>query len=309
MKTKAYLATVLFLAVAAVAQNPQASSGPSDSAMDLVRQARKANSDGKQDDAIALYRKAQQISPNLFEAHIGAGVALDLKAEHDEARREFAKAIEVAPPETKVQALKSMAISYAFTRQPNESAKYEQQAFEPQIAKPDYYAAGETADELARIYLESNDPTNALKWYRTGYETGLKEPNISQARKDLWEFRWENAQARVAARQGKAADAQKHVAAAKTILDRGTNPDQMRFFPYVTGYVAWATGDYKAAISELQKADQRDPFNLLMEAESYDKTNDSNQAMDLYRKIMNFNTHNPPNAFARPVAKQKVEAK
>jgi tetratricopeptide (TPR) repeat protein len=306
MKIRACLAIVLFLAVAVSAQNPQASSDQSDNAMDLVKQARKANSEGKQDDALALYRKAEQISPNLFEAHLGAGVALDLKAQYDEARRELAKAIEVAPPEAKVQALKIMAISYAFTREPNESAKYEQQAFEPQLAKPDYYAAGETADELARICLESNDPANALKWYRTGYETGLKEPNISQARKDLWEFRWENAQARVAARQGKKDDAQKHVAAAKAILDRGTNPEQARFYPYLTGYVAWATGDYKSAISELQKADQRDPFNLLMEAESYEKTDDASQAMDLYRKIMTFNTHNPPNAFARPVAEKKL---
>jgi len=309
MKMKACLSIVLLLAVSAAAKSPQASSSQSDNVMDLVKQARKANSDGKQDEAIALYRQAEQISPSLFEAHLGAGVVLDLKAQYDEARREFAKAVEAAPPEAKAQALKSMAISYAFTRQPNESAKYEQQAFEPQMAKPDYYAAGETADELARIYLESNDPANALKWYRTGYETGLKEPNISQARKDLWEFRWENAQARVAARQGKAGDAQKHVAAAKAILDRGTNPDQMRFYPYLTGYVAWATGDYKTAISELQKADQRDPFNLLMEAESYEKTNESNQAMDLYHRIMTFNTHNPPNAFARPPAQQKVVGK
>jgi hypothetical protein len=46
-----------------------------------------------------------------------------------------------------------------------------------------------------------------------------------------------------------------------------------------------------------------------MEAESYEKTGDGNQAMELYRKIMTFNTHNPPNAFARPVAEQKLGGK
>jgi hypothetical protein len=47
---------------------------------------------------------------------------------------------------------------------------------------------------------------------------GLKEPDIKPARQDLWNFRWEHAQARIAARRGDQAEAQKHVAAAKAIL-------------------------------------------------------------------------------------------
>lgn len=299
--------TLLLLSGSVIAA-AQAAPAPSQDAMELVKQARKANSEGKQDEAIGLYRQAEQASPNLFEVHMGVGTALDLKGQYDEARREFTKGIELAPPDARMQALKTLAISYAFTRQAAESAKYEQQAFDQQIAKPDYYAAGETADELARIYLESNDPENALKWYRTGYETGIKEPNISAARKDLWEFRWENAQARVAARKGNQAEAQKHVAAAKAIFDRGTNPDQARFYPYLTGYVAWALGDHQAALTELAKADQRDPFILLLQAECYDRMKDAQHARDLYQKIMTFNTHNPPNAFARPVAEKALAA-
>jgi tetratricopeptide (TPR) repeat protein len=273
--------------------------------IELVNQGRKATNDGKLDDAIALFRKAEQAAPELAQAYRGEGIALDLEAKYDEARRELAKAIELSPPELKDAALRTMAISYAFTRQGDEAAKYAQQAFDAQIAKPDYYNAGEVADELARIYLESGDLNNALKWYRTGYDTGIKEPNLAAARKDLWDFRWENAQARVAARRRQRSEAQQHVAAAKAIIDKGTNPDQARFVPYLTGYVAFYLADYKDAIADLGKADQRDPFILLLEAQAHEKLNDG-QATDVYRKIMTFNTHNPPNAFARPIAAKKV---
>ena len=90
------------------------------------------------------------------------------------------------------------------------------------------------------------------------------------------------------------------------ILDKGTNPNQAQFFPYLAGYVAYYAGDYKNALVELQKANQNDPFILLLMAQSYEKIGDEAQAKTLYEKILTFNTHNPPNAFARPIAKKKV---
>ena len=66
----------------------------------------------------------------------------------------------------------------------------------------------------------------------------------------MWNFRWEHAQARIAVRRGRKAEAQQHVTASKAILDK--DPDMARqqavFFPYLTGYVALYTGDAKTAI-------------------------------------------------------------
>jgi len=198
-----------------------------------------------------------------------------------------------------------MAFSYAFEGNAGEAAKFEQQVFDARLSVQDFISAGETANELARIYLESGDTENALKWYQSGYETAQHKPDLSDADKNLWLFRWENAQARIAARQGKAAEAQQHVAAAKAALDKANNPDQSRFFPYLTGYVAFYTGDYKTTIADLQRADQRDPLILALLGQSYEKSGDRSQAMDYYRKVLAINTHNPTNAFARPLAKKK----
>jgi tetratricopeptide (TPR) repeat protein len=139
-----------------------------------------------------------------------------------------------------------------------------------------------------------------------GHDTGLKEPNIQPARQDLWEFRWEHAQARIAARRGNQAEAQKHVAAAKAILEKGTNPEQALFFPYLQGYVAFYAGDYKTALEELPKANQNDPFIQCMIGETYEKLGDKDKAFEYYRKASAAVAHNPAAAYAVPFAKKRI---
>jgi tetratricopeptide (TPR) repeat protein len=285
-----------------------AQSASTSTPQDLVKQGEKLSSEGKQDQALALYRKALQSSPNLYQAHLAAGAALDLKGQYANARGEFSKAIDLAPPESKVQALRAMAFSYAFQHNSMQAAKYEENAFNLRLGAKDYTGAAEIADELARIYLETGDTDNAELWYKKGHETALLKQNMPAAEKDLWDFRWEHAQARIAARRGRHAEAEKHVAAAKDLLDKGTNPNQQRFFPYLQGYVAFYAGDYKDAIAALQKADQHDPFILALLAQACEKSGDRAQAMNYYRQVLAINSHNPTNAFARPLATQKLKA-
>ena len=200
-----------------------------------MQQGQKLSHDGKQDQALALYRKALDKSPDLYEAHLASGVALDLQGQYGEAQEHFTKAIEVAPAESKAQALRSMAVSYTFEGNASKASEFELQVFNARLAKGDSVGAAEICTELARIYLETGDPDHAYKWYKMGYDTVGRKPDLSDADKNLWLFRWENAQARIAARRGKADEAQQHVAAAKAALDKANNPDQMRFYPYLTG--------------------------------------------------------------------------
>lgn len=287
---------------------PQSPSKTSD-ALELVKQGQKLNSEGKQDEALALYTRALQESPDLYQAQLASGMALDLEGKYEEARTHLAKAIAVATPEQKVQALRTMAVSYAFTCDTDHAAKYEQQAFDLQYAEKKFDDAAGTANELARIYLECGDVDNAFQWYQTGHLTALLKPNLTPAEKDLWEFRWESAMARIRARQGRKDEAPKRLAAAKALLDKGGNPDQMRFYPYIAGYVAFYGEDYKSAIAELQKADQKDPFILSLLAQAYEKSGDKPKAMEYYKMVLTINSHSPMNAFARPLAEQKLAGK
>jgi hypothetical protein len=90
------------------------------------------------------------------------------------------------------------------------TVEYERQVIEFYASKKDFFQQGEIADEAARVCLDSGDLDAAYKWYKTGHDTGLEEPDIKPARRDLWDFRWEHAQARIAAHRGDQAEAQKH---------------------------------------------------------------------------------------------------
>src|ERR1039458_2078055 len=136
-----------------------------------------------------------------------------------------------------------------------------------------------------RHYPRSVGPTSGSPpWCRScpRRHTGCHScPPHSAPRQDLWNFRWEHAQARIAARRGDQAEAQKHVAAAKAILDKGTIPEQAVFFPYLKGYVAFYAGDYKTALAELSKANPNDPFIQCMIGQTYEKLGEKDKAVGL----------------------------
>ena len=274
---------------------------------EFVQQGQQLMREGKPEEALALYRRTLQTSPDSVPANIAAGSVLDIMGKTEEARRYFTKAIDVADtPEHKAGARRAMAMSYAFEDNCAKTIEYEQQVFDFYGGAKNFFQQGEIADEAARVCLDSGDLDTASQWYKIGHDTGVKEPDIKPARQDLWNFRWEHAQARIAARRGDQVEAQKHVAAAKAIFDKGTIPEQAQFFPYLKGYVAFYAGDYKAALEELNQANQNDPFIQCMIGQSYEKLGEREKAMEYYRKASKAASHNPAAAHAVPFAKKKL---
>jgi Flp pilus assembly protein TadD len=297
--------TLLVCLVSAAALSAQTPGGQEQP--EFVKQGQALVREGKLEEALALYRKTLQAMPNSQSANNAAGVGLDLMGKGTEARKYFAKAIEVAEtPQSKAAAQRAMAMSYAFEGDCKKTVEYEQMVFDYYVTAKDFFQQGETADEAARVCIDSGDLDAAYKWYQMGHDSGLREPEIKPDRADLWEFRWEHAQARIAARRGTKAEADKHVAAAKAALDKGGNPQQAQFYPYLLGYVAFYGGDYKTALEELQKANQNDPFIQCLLAQTYEKRGDKEKALEFYRKASTATAHNPPAAYARPLAKKKL---
>jgi tetratricopeptide (TPR) repeat protein len=301
------ISTVLVFLWFSVATLSAQAPGSQQEQPEFIKQGQQLMREGKLDDALALYRQTLQTSPNSLPANIAAGSVMDLMGQGEEAQQYFGKAIQVADtPEHKAMAQRAMAMSYAFEGNCKKTIQYEQLVFNYYGSVKDFFRQGEIADEAARVCIDSGDLDSAYEWYQTGHETGLKEPDIKPARKDLWEFRWEHAQARIAARRGNQAEAQKHVAAAKAILDKGTNPEQQPFFPYLEGYVAFYAADYKAALQDFLKANQNDGFIQCMMGQTYEKLGDKEKALEYYRKASTAIAHNPAAAYAVPLAKKKL---
>lgn len=284
-----------------------AAGAQADSASALVRQARQLNNQGKGHEALQLYQQAMALSPAMYDAHAGAGAVLDLLGRYDEARKHLTQAIELASPQQKGGALRSMAISFLFDRRGTEAIPYGKRAVDLAVAAGDYNAAAEVTNEVARVLIESNALDEAQAWYKQGYEYALRQPALPDSAKDLWAFRYENALARIAARRGSATEAATHVNAAKAAFDRGRIPDQAPFVSYLTGYVAFYNKDFRAAIADLTKGNQRDPFILALLAQAHEQLGDATQAMGYWKQVLTYNMHNPTNAYARPLAQAKVK--
>ncbi|MDP9169285.1 MAG: hypothetical protein M3N54_01595 [Acidobacteriota bacterium] len=245
--------------------------------------------------------------PACLLAQTPRGNQLDLEGKGAEARQLFQKDIDAAAsPLAKANAQRAMAMSWAFEGNCVKAAEYEQQVIASWAAREKdepgnaFYQEGEIANETARVCIDSGDLDAAATWYRKGAELGLKEPGISADRRAVWEFRLQHAEARIAARRGDRAEAEKHVARAKTALEAMTDSrrQQEAFFPYLTGYVAFYSGDFPKALADLQQANQSDPFIQTLLGQTYEKLGKPEEALTWYRKALNTRAHNPPAAYA-----------
>ena len=258
-------------------------------------------------EALAAFRADLELAPQSVAANNGVGVVLDLLGRYDEARPYFAKAIKVASTGTeKVGALRAMAIAWGFAGNCRNAEKYEQEAFDLYISSNDFPNAGDTADEMGRLCIDVGDFDRSREWYSRGHAAGLDEPGISPSRRDLWDFRWEHAQARLDIRRGRKADALRHVEKAKAILAKGTNPDQAEYLPYLQGYIAFYSENYKEALEYIKTASLTDPFIQCLLAQTYEKLGDAGNAQRYYQLAASATAHSVPAAYARPYAAQKL---
>ncbi len=243
-------------------------------------------------------------APRSFEARLALGRALDLDGRHQAGRSHLEEAVKLAPADERNSALTALGISYAFESKPDEAARYYQRAFDADMQADDRAGAAGIANALGRIYLESGNLAKAEQWYTTGYETAKKIPGLSPAATALWEMRRHNAFGRIAARRGDKAAAARHAAAAKALLDKGGNENQQPFYPYLLGYMAFYSKDYREAIAQLAKADQEDPFILGLLAQAHQRLGQKKEAAGYYRQVMATATHNITSAFSRPLARK-----
>lgn len=300
------LGVVILALSASVCSAPREAPAPDDTVKPLISQARKLDLDGKQTDAIALYRQALEHQPNSFDAHYGIGRALDLAGSYDEARRHFAKALELAPESSKDQALRMMGIAWTFVGDVDEASRYFREAFDRRVTENNPAVAADVANELGRVYLELGASDEAETWYRTGHEMAGRATGRLAWQVDLADMRWAHAQARIAARRGRAPEARRQEAIVKKLLDKGGNDDQRIQHAYLRGYLDFYLNDARAAVDALKQADQQDPFILVLLGQASEKLGHPDEAREYYSKVLQSSSHAVNSAFARPLARQKL---
>jgi tetratricopeptide (TPR) repeat protein len=298
-------AGVVFVLVAAAATACGRATPAPDPTM-IIAEAHRLDVGGHPDAAIPLFEQALAAAPDSFDAHYGLARALDLAGRYDEARAHFTRALALAAPASRDQTERMLAISWTFAGNTAEAARLFTGVFDRHIAASNFGAAADVASELARVYLERGDLDDAETWYGRAHDTALREADLADWRVDVAEMRWAHAQARLAARRGQAAAAHREEARVKALLDKGGNDDQRVQYPYLLGYDAFYLGDAAAAVSELEQADQSDPFILLLLGQAHERLGHADEARACYEKVMASGSHAIAAALARPTARQKL---
>jgi len=274
----------------------------------LAAQARRLTTNGRLDEAVSMFQSALAADPELFEAHLGLGIALDLQGRYGDAREHLRRALGRAPESGRGTALSALAVSYAFESKTDDAASFYRQLFDDQTAAGTLDGAAGTANALGRLYLELGVIDQAQAWYRTGHDTAKKLSGLPGDQVDLWEMRWLHAQSRLAARRGDRAAADTNAAALKALIDKGgENAKQLPIYQYLVGYNAFYLGNYEQAITELQRADQGDPFILALLARALEKRGDAAGAKEYWVKVLASNGHSLQNALVREQARQAVK--
>ncbi|ABF40407.1 hypothetical protein Acid345_1405 [Candidatus Koribacter versatilis Ellin345] len=300
-------AILLLLSSTLFAQTP-APQQPPDNAPAFVKQVRELLKDGKVSDGLAVYENVLKSDPDSQDANIGAGALLDVMQRGPEARKYFEHAIATAKSDDdKSNANRAMAMSWAFEGNCPQTVLYQQKVLDIAKAKNDLNRAAEIANEEARACIDSGDIETAGVWYEEGHKLALSQPNLTDAQKDLWNFRMAHAEARLAVRINEGDDPWQHVTAAKAILDKGNIEQQKPFFPYLVAYVAYYQGDYKKALENFQQGNQNDSYIQCMIGQTYDRLGDAAHAQEFYKKAATATGHNPAAAYAIRVCKPKAK--
>jgi len=111
-------------------------------------------------------------------------------------------------------------VTDAFEGNCKKTVEYEQHVFDYYGSVKNFFQQGEIADEAGRACIDSGD---------------LDTPHRCPA--------WESS------RSARSSSLRR-----RTSFDKGTNPEQAQFLPYLQGYVAFYAGDYRTSLEGLLKA-------------------------------------------------------
>lgn len=276
----------------------------------LVRQGRALVNEGKYDEGERFYRQALAISPRSFETAMALGIVLDLKGQYAEAQSHLQRAVELAPsgpPQN--QAMSALTLSFAFDAQPAAAQQIVEEMRKRQVIEGDPAGAAASARMLGRIYLESGDTVNGRKWYELGYQESKPSNDQPESERLLWELRWHHAEARLAAREGRLDEANQHLAAFETAMQkRARQADDNDIYRWVAGYVAYYSKAYDRATAELARGNLGDPFVLTMIGRAYEAKADTSNARAYYHRALDVHVHDLQASIARPYARARLMA-
>jgi tetratricopeptide (TPR) repeat protein len=94
------------------------------------------------------------------------------------------------------------------------------------------------------------------------------------------------------------------------MIEQGGEPAKQYWpaYHYLAGYVKLEAGEHAAAVEHLKKADQNNPFDVLLLARALEKSGQKDEAKKAYQKVVDSQWPGIERPLAYPEAKRKLQA-
>ena len=255
---------------------------------------------GRFEEAIESYRKALETNALFVASHTGIATCLNLLDHHEDARQQLKLLRSSARNEADTRAATfAEIVSYVDEGSFDKALDTVKKRYEDARKSKDTPAMAADLVLLGNILLELNNPDEALAKFQESVqimqESGLSDETIANA--ELGHFY--NA-ARVAVQQGEIETAKRNAADYRSRAETRGNPFQLRLAHEIAGIIALEEEEFDTAISELQQANQQNPYNLYRISLAYRGKHDPENSKLWCENAANFNGINNLNyAFIR----------
>jgi tetratricopeptide (TPR) repeat protein len=264
---------------------------------------------GEYDKSIASYRKALELNPNFVASHIGIATNLNLKGQHEDARKQIGKLYDMARNDGERRAAHfTTAVSYVDQGDMTQALKEVEKQHALAAKIKDAAAMSGDLVLMGNILYEGGRLDEAMVKYEEAVEV-VKKSELSQEVKDNTEL---NFLYNAAAVSIKKSDFKKAKAMAEQYMEGVAaigNPNQVRLAHQLAAMIALEERDFDEALEQLGQASQQNPYNLYRMSLAYSGKGDEKKAGEFLRKAANFNALNNINyAFIRAKALSDTEA-
>ncbi len=244
---------------------------------------------GKFDASIESYRKALAVDSHFVASYIGIATNLNLKGNQPEARKELQKLYDIARNDGERRAsLFAMSVSYVDEGNLDQALEEQNKAYA--LAEKINDAANMSGDLvlMGNILLEAGKPDDALAKYQKAMEI-IAKSGLSKEIKDNSQRIYLYNAGRIDLKKQDYASAQTKAQEFLKQTEVINNPLQIRLAHELTGQIALEEKDYQKAITELQQANQQNPYNFYRLALAYQGKGDKEKAKEFCSKAVDFN--------------------
>ena len=265
---------------------------------------------GQYDKSIENYQKALELKSDFVASYIGIACNYTFKGEHEKAGETLDKLYSVAKNDGE-RRTSHFSKAVCYVDQGNFDAAlselHEQHALAAKIN--DYAAMAGDLGTMGNILLETGRADAAMAKYKQAVMT-MEQSNLSDENKKNARRGFLFNSARVAMKKKDFKEAKAKAEEYRQEVYAINNHFQKKAAHQLAGEIALAQKDFDTALTELQQANDQNPYNLYRTGMAYEGMGNMTKAKEMYDDAVRFNALSSMNqAFVRVKANQMMTAK